>query len=83
MKYLVQCQYPDGSISCEMCSDVQIIEMFGFRDCTDCEYEVYDVSRFGAAEKLVHKPAMEAPFNYHEFCDSHGTVLFSGYSSEH
>ena len=63
MKYLVQCQHPDGSISCEMCSDVQIIEMFGFRDCTDCKYVVYDVSQFGVAEELVHKPATEAAFH--------------------
>lgn len=83
MKYLVQCKYPDGSVSCGMYSDIRIIEMFGFRDCTDCEYEVYDVSRFGTVKKLIYKPATQAPFNYHEFCDTDGTVLLSGYSPEH
>lgn len=84
MKYFVQTKYDDGEIGGSMNTAPQIIEMFGFRDCTDCEYQVYDVSEFGKVVELLHIPAISAPFNYHTFVSSRtGEVIFEGYSQEH
>ena len=83
-KYFVQTQYPDGTVGISVNTDIQIIDMFGFRDCSDCEFEVFKSEEFGKVVKLYHVPAVKAPFNYHVFCNSEtGEVEFEGYSSEH
>lgn len=83
-KYFVQTRYPDGEIGGGMRTKYQIIDMFGFRDCTDCEFEVYDVSEFGKVVKLEDMPANHTPCNYHCFCNTEtGEVVFEGYSSEY
>jgi len=83
-KYLVQTRC-DGEVSGSMNAPAEIIEMFGFADCTGCEYEVFDVSdEFGKVVKLEYIPAVSAPFNYHTFVSSAtGEVVFEGYSTEH
>lgn len=55
-KYFVQTKYPDGEIGLSVNTASQIIEMFGFRDCTDCELEVFDGTIFGSMVRLVHEP---------------------------
>lgn len=83
-KYFVQTMFPDGEIGGSMNTAVEIISMFGFRDCTDCEFKVYDVSEFGKVVELEHWPAISAPFNYHRFVNPEsGEVVFEGYSPEH
>lgn len=83
-EYFIQTRHPDGKIESGIGASNQIIYMFGFRDCTDCEFEVYDVSEFGKVVKLEHKPATQAPFNYHSFINTEtGEVEFEGYSPEH
>ena len=82
--YLVQALYPNGETNAMMKPAAQIIRDFGFRDCSDTEYEVYDVSEFGKVVKLEHWPAISAPFNYHRFVNpENGEVVFEGYSPEH
>lgn len=83
-KYFVQIRYPDGDIGMDVCSAREIIEMFGFRDCTDCEYEVFDGTVLGSMIRLIHEPAVSAPFNYHQFINSAThEVEFEGFSKEH
>ena len=82
--YLVQEKLPDGEMFAKMKPATEIINDFGFRDCTDAEYEVYDVSEFGKIIKLEHWPAISAPFNYHRFVNPESRkVVFEGYSPEH
>ena len=84
MKFLVQILYDDGSIEINTCRPREIIEMFGFRDCTGAEYEVYDASEFGKIVKLDYVPSVSAPFNFHRFINSEtGDVAIAGYSTEH
>lgn len=84
MIYLVQTLYPDGNCGAEIKHSQEIITMFGMRDCTDCEHEVYDISDYGNVVKLEHWPAISAPFNYHRFVNpENGEVVFEGYSPEH
>lgn len=80
-KYLVQTNC-DGEVSASMKTPTEIIEMFGFMDCSGCEYEVFDVSEFGAAIRLEH--TVSATPNYHIFASTTtGEVMFEGYSAEH
>lgn len=83
-KYFVQQLDPDGVISLSVNTADQIIDMFGFRDCTDCEYEVFKADEFGKLVRLQHVPAMQAPFNWHTFINTEtGEVEFEGFSPEH
>jgi hypothetical protein len=83
-QYFVQTINSDGEVSLSVNTENQIIEMFGFRDCTGCEYEVYDGGEFGKIVKLDHLPALSAPFNYHQFVNSETAELaFDGFSAEH
>jgi len=83
-KYFVQTLYPDGEVGGSMNTANQIIEMVGFSDCTDCKFEVFDISKFGSMVRLVYEPADHAPFNYHRFINSATKeVEFEGYSREH
>lgn len=85
MKYFVQCKHPDGEISCGMFTEQQIIDMYGMRDCTGCEYTVYDVSCFGNAERLMHlSDSFKEPL-YHRFVKTTfpRTTVFSGFHKGH
>lgn len=83
-KYLLQTRFPDEVVGASMEYPHHIIEAYGFRDCTDFEYEVYSVNSFGEIIKLEHIPAVKAPFNYHQFLNPKtGEVEFEGYSTEH
>ncbi len=83
-KYFVQTKYPDGEIGLSVNTASQIIEMFGFQDCTDCELEVFDGTIFGSMVRLVHEPAASAPFNFHRFINSATKEIeFEGLSREH
>lgn len=84
MKYFVQCKHPDGDVSGGMFTEQQIIDMFSFQDCTDCEYEVYDVTRFGDVEKLEHRQDSFREPLYHRFVSTRfGTqTVFSGFHQE-
>lgn len=84
-KYLVQCKHPDGEISCGMFTAQQIIDMFGMRDCSGCEYVVYDVSAYGRAEKLEHRQDSFQEPRYHRFVNPifGMPTVFSGYHEEH
>lgn len=83
-KYFVQTKYPDGEISGGMHTPQQIIDMFGFRDCSGCEFEVYDVSEFGKIVKLEEQGDIMSPSNYHRLTNilTEDTVI-EGYSPEH
>lgn len=85
MEYFVQCKYPDGDVNGGMFTEQQIIDMFGFRDSTDCEYEVYDVTRFGDVEKLEHRQDSFREPLYHRFVSTRfGTqTVFSCFRQEH
>lgn len=83
-QYFVQTKYEDGGIVTSLRTERQILEMFGFRDCTNEEYAVFDVSEFGKVKKLEYKPAMHAPYNFHTFIDPEtGKVEFDGFSAPH
>lgn len=84
-KYFVQTKYPDGEIGGSMNTSQQIIDMFGFRDCTDCDFEVFDITvAFGSMVRLIYEPATKAPFNFHRFISSAtNEIEFEGYSPEH
>lgn len=83
-KYFVQTLYPDGTVDGGMHTAGQIIDMFGFRDCTDCEFEVYEIGTFGSMIRLVYEPADSAPFNFHRFINSATKMVeFEGCSKEH
>lgn len=84
MVYLVQTLYPDGNLGVELKYPQEIITMFGMRDCTDCEHEVFDIIDFGNVVKLEHIPAVKAPYNFHQFVNPvTGEIEFEGYSPEH
>lgn len=84
IQYLVQTKHPDGSVTADFMFPSAIIDIFGFRDCTDCEHEVFDVSQFGKIIKIEHEPATSAPFNYHRFVNTEtGDTEFEGSSLEH
>lgn len=83
-KFFVQTKYPDGEVGLSVNTEVQIVEMMGFRDCTNCEYEVFAAGEFGAPVRLEYVPSVSAPFNYHRFIDPRtGADEISGYSTEH
>lgn len=82
--YLVQAKYPDGEIEAYMRNAYAICDMFGFRDCTDCEYEVFDVSEFGKVVRLEHNYPCLPNCTVHEFINTEtGEVEFEGVSAEH
>lgn len=83
-KFFVQTKYPDGEIGLSVNTEAQILEMMGFRDCTDCEYEVFSADEFGKVVRLEYIPRTDAPFNLHIFVDSTtGEYVIEGYSTEH
>lgn len=83
-KYFVQTKHPDGEIELSVNTAGQIIEFFGFSDCTGCEFEVFDGTVFGSMIRLVYEPATSAPFNFHRFINSATKqVEFEGFSKEH
>ena len=82
-KYFVQQKGPDGEVTGCMVNAQGVIDMFGFRDCSGCEFEVYDIGKFGELEKLTHIPATSAPFNFHQFNRSNGKIAIAGFSPEH
>lgn len=85
-KYLLQIKHPDGTVSAELYFEQQIIDLYGFRDCSSDEYEVYDISIFGRALKLEEKSDSFGEPNYHRFClpkSLGGSTVFSGFSPEH
>ncbi len=83
-KYFVQTKDSDGEISLSVNTSAQVVEMMGFRDCTDCDLEVYAADEFGKVVHLTYFPATKAPFNLHIFVrDDTGEVEIEGYSSEH
>ena len=83
-KYLVQTMTEDGDVFSTMETIYEITEDFGFRDCTNYDFKLFDVSTFGEVVEIVHVPAVEAPFNYHLFINSKtGEVEYEGYSAEH
>lgn len=82
-RYFVQIQFPDGEIHLLVDDAEDIIERYGFRDCTDQELHVFRANKFGTVEPLRYIPADHAPFNYHKFVDTLGHVVFEGFSTEH
>lgn len=83
-KYFVQQRDPDGEVSLSVNTSAQIIEMFGFRDCTDCDFEVFKSEEFGKVVRLEYVPPKGAPFNRHVFINSEtGEVEIEGESTEH
>lgn len=83
-EFILQTRYPDGTVSVSVEREAHIIERYGFRDCTDCDFEVFASVGFGEIRKLEYVPAMSAPFNFHQFIDPvTGEVVFEGYSTEH
>ena len=83
-KYIVQTKHPDGTIDLSVNTANQIIEFVGFRDCTDCEFEVFDGTIFGSMVRIIEEPTESPPFNFHRFINSAThKVEFEGYSKEH
>lgn len=85
-KYLVQCKDPDGNVTFGLYTEQQVINLYGFRDCSNCEYEVYDVHRFGHAVRLREYCDSHGEPNYHRFCypkQLGGHIVISGFSPEH
>ena len=86
-KYLLQTLRQDGAgndgPSCTLAAAQQIIDAYGFADCSGDRHAAFDVGAFGRVEPLTHVPAAKAPFNYHQFVDSKGEVVFDGFSAEH
>ncbi len=86
-KYLLQTLRHDdtgsGQPSVTLATAQQIIEAYGFADCSGDEHAVFDISVFDRAERLTHVPAVTAPFNNHKFVNSEGEVIFDGFSTEH
>lgn len=81
-KYFVQQRDPDGVVTLSVNTDAQIIQMYGFRDCTDCEYEVYVADEFGKVVKLEHSYGKRPNYHYFSRTDT-GEVEFEGESPEH
>lgn len=82
MKFFVQCEHPDGSVTCGMYTGPQVIEMMGYRYITDCEYKVYDVSQFGEVEMLTCVQPVSPTSNFYDFRNKQGDSLISGYFPE-
>lgn len=83
-KYIVQTKNPDGEISLSVNTAQQIIDFFGFQDCTDCDYAVFKIEDFGKLVLLEYVPATSAPFNHHVLVNSEtGEVEIEGDSAEH
>mgnify|MGYP007098662163 CR=1 FL=1 len=83
-KFFVQQMSPDGEVSLSVNTANQIVEMMGFRDCTDCDFEVFSGNEFGKVVKLEYIPSVEAPHNLHIFKDpTTGEDVIKGYSTEH
>jgi hypothetical protein len=82
--FLVQFRHPDEGTWCDMCFPSVIIEHLGYRDCSGCEIEVYDVHEFGKVVKLVEDANISWPSNYHRLVnEATGEVVIEGYSQEH
>lgn len=82
--YLLQERRVDGSAVPTICTPGNVIRAYGFQDCTDAEYEVFEISVFGEVTKLEHEAQTQPPFNYHRFINTKtGEVAFDGFSPEH
>lgn len=82
-KYLVQCKRPSGEASCGMFTGEQIIDMYGCRDVTQYEYEVFEVNVFGSVLKLEHRQDSYMEPRYHRFVlprNLGGGTVISGFS---
>lgn len=82
--YLVQARYPDGSTGSMLKPAAQIVRDLGFRDCSDTDYEVFDVSEYGKVVKLQDATTFNAAPNYHCLINpENGAIVIAGYSPEH
>lgn len=80
-QYLLQTRFNDGTVTATMARSNAIINMYGFQDCLDEEFEVFDVSEFGKVVRLEH---ISYPGNHHVFISTEtGEVMFEGNSIEH
>ena len=86
-KFILRTKHPDGTVDLSIERADHIIEMFGFRDCTGDELEVFASIGFGDdgdIVKLDYVPATTVPFNYHRFVDPWTReIIIHGYSTEH
>ena len=83
-KFFVQTLHPDGEITLSVKTGSEIINGYGFRDCSDCEYQVFMADEFGKVVPLFYVPPRKAPYNSHVFCNSEtGEVVIEGFSPEH
>lgn len=85
-KYLLQVRHDDagsGEPFTMLATARQIIDAYGFDDCSGDRHAAFDASTFGQVEPLTHISATTAPFNYHKFVNSRGKVVFDGFSEEH
>ena len=81
-RYVVQTQEPDGTISLSLNTPHQIVDFYGFSDCSGCNFDVFDGSKLGEMVKLAHLIG-DRP-NHHVFIRSDTEEIeFEGYSTEH
>ena len=67
-----------------MNTSAQIIEMFGFRDCTGYDYEVFMSDEIGKVVRLEYLSPIAPPFNRHIWINSEtGEIEIEGESTEH
>ena len=82
-KYIVQTRNEDGAVSLSANTAEQIVNFYGFSDCSGCDFHVFDGSVFGEMVELVHEVGRTEP-NYHSFIrPDTGRIEFDGYSAEH
>lgn len=83
-KFFVQELHDNGEVVGSVNTAHEIVTFLGFRDCTNCEYEVYDFSEFGKVVKLEEDANIGWPSNYHRLVNpfTHEIVI-EGYSAEH
>lgn len=85
-RYLVQTRDADGNISVGIYSAQAITNLHGFRDCSGCDYEVFDVQHYGKVIRLEEQCDSFGEPNYHRFClpkELGGATVFSGFSPVH
>lgn len=80
MKFLVQ-RIIDDEVYSTIMTELQLIDYIDMDDCHNENYEIYDISTFGEVKKL-HYVGWQ-PRCLIEVADENGSVVLSGYGTDH
>lgn len=79
-KFLVQ-KVIDNEVCGSIYSEKQLIDYLDMADCCDEAYKIFDISVFGEVKELFYQGWQ--PNCLIEIVDSDGTIVASGYGTDH